>query len=377
MIDINHKVRILIIAGQLVVGGAERQLYLWLSNIDRGKYEPMVITLHPGDYWEKPIEALGITIRRVPQSRNRLSRIIRIMRIARELKPDLIHGWHKFAGIYAALTGKLLGVKTLVGIRNTFESFHENELDSRLLLKFIDAILTNSRQTASKLANIIKNDKPRLFCVQNAVEDDFSDRSTARKNLAQQYRLPLDAIWLVSMGRMYPLKRFDTLISITNDLRDSVNNFHLVLIGDGPQKSVLKAQVHELGLKDYVTFLGEVPLAYQWLKAFDIFCFTSVDEGLPNVIMEAAAAGLPIVTWQLPFYEELLVSNEMALLVEPNNEQAFAQAVLELILNPDLRTKMGNRAREHLLDNFSVERFTQSMTQVYEQLLIPERDGKA
>lgn len=377
MADTNHKIRILIIAGQLVVGGAERQLYLWLSNIDRAKYEPLVITLHPGDYWEKPIEALGISILRVPQRKNRIFRLFQILKIAQEFKPDLIQGWHKFAGIYAVLAGKWLGVKTLVGIRNTFETFHEKAPDSRFLLMFTDAILTNSRQTAEKITHIINNEKPGLFCVQNAVEDVFTDRSAARSELALTYGLPTDSTWLVSIGRMYPLKNFDSLIRYMASLVQFETKIHLILVGDGPLKKEYEELTCKLGLNHHVTFLGEVPQVDKLLRAFDIFCFASTDEGLPNVVMEAAAAGLPIVTWRLPFYEELLESADMAFLVDPGDEKAFTEALLRLIRDPGLRTSMGERARQHMLESFSVERYTRSMTQVYERILNSEHGDKA
>src|SRR5215469_4719903 len=92
-----------IVAGQLVVGGAERQLFLWLSNLDRAKYNPVVLSLHPGykDYWEDPIQKLGIPLLFVPPRRNKLFRLLDITAKLRTQRPDLIHGWHLFASPYA------------------------------------------------------------------------------------------------------------------------------------------------------------------------------------------------------------------------------------------------------------------------------------
>ena len=98
-------------AGQLVVGGAERQLYLWLSHLDRTRFRPVVVTLHPeyGDYWEGPIESLDIPVLRVPRRRNRLWRLAQVVRLLHPFRPSLVHGWHLFASPYAGAAAGCCG----------------------------------------------------------------------------------------------------------------------------------------------------------------------------------------------------------------------------------------------------------------------------
>ena len=127
-----EKVTAAIIAGQLVVGGAEQQLYLWLSHLDRQRFDPVVITLNPGDYWEKPIEDLGIPLIRVHRNRNRLARLIRIVRILRAYQPSLVHGWHTFSSVYAGFAGKILGIKSLGGMRSSYKTL-ESAWETRLM----------------------------------------------------------------------------------------------------------------------------------------------------------------------------------------------------------------------------------------------------
>jgi len=105
------------------------------------------------------------------------------------------------------------------------------------------------------------------------------------------------------------------------------------------------------------------------LSALDIFCFTSLDEGLPNVVMEAAVAGVPVVAWHVPFVEELLGASSMVLLVEPKNLGDFKDGLLKLIRSSELRIKIGKAGRDHVLKNFTSLLFVQRMTDVYESLL--------
>lgn len=360
---------IAIIAGQLVVGGAEKQLYLWLANLDRESFNPIVLTLHPGygDYWEKPVEDLGIPLFRINHRKNRFSRLREIRRTLQPFQPQLVHGWHLFSGAYASLVAPRFKAKSLVGIRSSFESI-QNSLELRIAERFADAFITNSESAAAR----IKSEKPsvrQVYVVPNAVIVDFEAREAVREKLKQELGLRPDALWLIAIGRMEQLKHFDELLEVAASLREKHCNFQLILIGGGAEESHLKQLSQQLRLEDYVRITGEIPNANRWLKGFDIFCMPSVSEGLPNVVMEAAAAGLPIVTWQLPFYEELLTPDETALMAAPGDRAGFEQAVLKLINDQSLREELGAAAQAQITEKFSLDRYIQNMTRVYEMML--------
>ena len=360
---------IAIIAGQLVVGGAEKQLYLWLANLDRESFNPIVLTLHPGygDYWEKPVEDLGIPLFRINHRKNRFSRLREIRRTLQPFQPQLVHGWHLFSGAYASLVAPRFKAKSLVGIRSSFESI-QNSLELRIAEHFADAFITNSESAAAR----IKSEKPsvrQVYVVPNAVIVDFEAREAVREKLTQELGLRPDALWLIAIGRMEQLKHFDELLEVAASLREKHCNFQLILICGGAEESYLKQLSQQLRLEDYVRITGEIPNANRWLKGFDIFCMPSVSEGLPNVVMEAAAAGLPIVTWQLPFYEELLTPSETALMAAPGDRAGFEQAVLKLINDQSLREELGAAAQAQITEKFSLDRYIQNMTRVYEMML--------
>lgn len=363
-------IKIAIIAGQLVVGGAEQQLYNWLANLDRKRFDPIVLTLHPGhgDFWEEPIRDLGIPLYEIPERSNKLVRLHQIIRILRPFKPALIHGWHAFPGVYAGLSAKWLGAKSIAGIRSSYLPL-KGALETKIIRRFCDAVVANSQTAASEYQVAQRPKRQKLFVVQNAVENNFLDRELARKELVDQYSLPPDPVWFVSIGRMDPLKRFDTLVQVCAGLKLAGYDFHLVLIGDGPEKGNLEKLVKENQLNSQVTFTGEVPSISLWLPAFDVFCFPSVAEGSPNVIMEAALAGLAIVAWDLPFNREILPDPILALLIEPGNQKALREALIQLINSETIRQRMGSEAQKHVQTSFGLHRFIEAMTSVYENVL--------
>lgn len=363
--------RIAIITGQLVVGGAERQLYLWLANMDRQRFEPIVLTLHPGfgDYWEIPIEELGIRLYRIARSTNRLSRFRQILAILKDFDPHLIHGWNLFSGVYAAAAAKFLRAKSLCGVRNTYKTFASHRLLSTLALRLADGFVVNSNSAALALRQRLGSSNKHVRVVPNAIEPIQGGREERRKELSTKYQLDQNSILLASVGRMESSKRFDLLLALLASLRDKDPNLQLVLFGDGPERKTLEAKSEALSLNSNITFAGEVPLASHWLPAFDLFVFPSVDEGLPNVVMEAAAAGLPIVTWDLPFNREILENEKTGLLVEAGNVQKLEEALLRLISSPQLRSQLGRQAQAQTQKRFSLEQYICNLTAVYDNLL--------
>ncbi|HHX08677.1 MAG TPA: glycosyltransferase [Chloroflexi bacterium] len=363
-------IKIAIIAGQLVVGGAEQQLYNWLANLDRKRFDPIVLTLHPGhgDFWEEPIRDLGIPLYEIPERSNKLVRLHQIIRILRPFKPALIHGWHAFPGVYAGFSAKLLGARSVAGIRSSYLPL-KGALETKIIRRFCDAVVANSQIAASEYQLAQRPKRQKVFVVQNAVEKNFLDRETARQKLIAIYSLPPDPGWIASIGRMDSLKRFDTLVQVCAELKLAGYDFHLVLIGDGPEKGNLEKLVKENHLNSQVTFTGEVPAARRLLPAFDVFCFSSVAEGSPNVLMEAALAGLAIVAWDLPFNREILPKMNLALLVEPGNQRAMLNALIRLINSETFRQSLGSEAQKHVQTSFGLHRFIEAMTSVYENVL--------
>ena len=179
------------------------------------------------------------------------------------------------------------------------------------------------------------------------------------------------------MGRFQESKRFDILLDLMAMLK--AEDVLLLLVGDGPMFAALKSKAASLGISDRVVFTGEDADARLWMSAFDIFCFPSEDEGLPNAVMEAAAAGVPIVGWRSPFLEEILEDGRSAVLVERGDVQALQGAITALIRDPERRNRLGLSGRSRVLNTFSVRRLVDGMTLTYERmfsgLLINDASG--
>ena len=357
-----------IVAGQLVVGGAERQLYLWLSHLDRNRFAPVVATLHPdsGDYWEDRIESLGIPLLRVPRRRNRLLRLKSLVSLLRPFRPRLLHGWHLFASPYAGAAAACLRAPASLGsLRSSYRAYRVQRRQALLTEWLTDGLLVNSHAAASKFQ---RQGTRRIFVVPNAVEDDVADRASARRRVGQAWGLDPSRFWIASMGRFAESKRFDLLGNAAASLRDAGHDIQFVLIGYGEGTDALRRQVDALGLSDRVVVTGSDPEARRWLSAFDAFCFPSMDEGLPNAVMEAAVAGVPVVGWRTDFLEELL-GEEAAAFAPMGDSRGLTEAIASLIARPDERARLAREGRRRMLAHFGVPRLVEGLSSVYETLL--------
>jgi glycosyltransferase involved in cell wall biosynthesis len=370
----------IIIAGQLVLGGAERQLYLWLSHLDRDRFRPVLVTLHPdcNDYWEGPIASLGVEIVRVARHKNKLSRLRAVCRAVESHRPALIHGWHLFSSPYAGVCARLVRARASLGsFRGSFRAYADSRLKSALTDLFVDGLVVNSAVVAQKIEGARRLPRRPVFAVPNAVEPITANRQVARRRFGELWNIPEGRTWIGSVGRFEESKRFDVLLEVTASLVRRGEEVHLILMGYGDEAERLKRTATISGIDSRVTITGELADARIWIQVLDVFAFTSVDEGLPNVVMEAAAAGVPIVAWKTDFVRELFDVEDAAVLVEAGNVRAFEEGLTALIRNRECRLGLAERAQREILTRFGVSSFVNRMSGAYEMVLSLGRDGGA
>lgn len=172
------------------------------------------------------------------------------------------------------------------------------------------------------------------------------------------------------VGGLKPEKNVSTLIKA---FRDALENnpearVRLTIIGDGPMRGLLEETVKRYNLSSYVFFLGFIPDAYRFLNIIDLFVLPSLSEGSPFSLIEAMAAGKAIIASDMPSIREIVRHNEEAILVDPSDVEALTQAILLLYNNPNLRAKLGRKAREKA-KLYDVSKVYGQILNVYEQLV--------
>ena len=174
---------------------------------------------------------------------------------------------------------------------------------------------------------------------------------------------------LLFISRLMYQKGIDTLIKACGILKEkNITNFRLNIVGDGHLKGLMFSLIEKFKLNERINFLGwreleELPEIY---RRADIFVLPSVMEGMPSVVLQAMASGLPIIGTKVKGFEEVLENNINGLSVEYNNHIALADAIEKLIKSPELREKMGTNSFNKV-KNFSWESIAQKYLELYER----------
>jgi glycosyltransferase involved in cell wall biosynthesis len=184
-----------------------------------------------------------------------------------------------------------------------------------------------------------------------------------------------DDVLLVYAGRLVPIKRVDRAIRAVAHAREQGVRARLAVVGDGPLREELTALRDSLELGDPVRFLGYRDRLKSAIAGADIAILTSDNEGTPVFLIEAGAGSTPAVATSVGGVPDV-VKAETGLLVAPEDESALAEAIERLAGDPDLRTALGGRAREHVRDRFASTRLLEDIDRLYRRLL-DERAARA
>jgi glycosyltransferase involved in cell wall biosynthesis len=355
--------KIAFIAGTLGQGGAEKQLFHLLRALRDDGTSLHLLSLTRGEYWEAPIRELDIPVTWVGQSPARLVRLRRITSALRNIAPHLIQSQHFYTNLYAALAGRLLRIPSVGAIRNDLfsELQHSGRMLGPLSLRLPTWLVANS-EAAIANARQLGVAAHRLALLANAIEVG-----------APITRLPVDQparLRLATAGRLVRQKRYDRFIRLIAALGAQTEApVEAALYGAGPLRFELEELAQQLGLRSpRFAFRGLISDPRQIYAATDIFVLTSDWEGSPNVILEAMAAGLPVVTTRVGDLATLINHGINGFCHAPDDESGMVDSIIQLLASPQRRSQMGNQARATIDAHYSPGQYLRRVADLYQQL---------
>jgi glycosyltransferase involved in cell wall biosynthesis len=282
----------------------------------------------------------------------------------------LMQGLHLAAGLPVA---RLLGKKILMkaggsGVLPAMALSPTGRLEIHWLRKWGDRIMIlNEGMRAEALAAGFPAD--RLVWMPNPVDTElFSPAPDAeRSRLRAEHKLPMNAGVIIYTGRLAPEKSLHLLVDAFATVHRERAHAYLLLVGDGPVRPALKEQARRLSCEHNVRFVGsvdpsEVP---RWLQMADVFALVSLNEGFPCALVEAMSVGLASVVSDIPANQQLVQSEKHGLLPPAGRAAGIAMALIRLLDDGELRTRMGAEARRSVKEKYAIERVLER----YEALL--------
>lgn len=224
----------------------------------------------------------------------------------------------------------------------------------RLLFNSADAVIGCSDGVANDLAEHFGVRRDRLGTIYNpAYRDDFLASATQAVDHPWLQSLTRERPLLLAAGRLHVVKGFDVLLQALQRVRESVDA-RLIILGEGKERAALEAQVQALGLDEVVSMPGRQPTIAPWMARADLYVLSSRREGLPTVLIESLASGLPVVSTRCPSGpEEILENGRHGTLMDVGDVEALAQAILAQLREPasaEQREQLRRRAAEFSLD---------------------------
>jgi glycosyltransferase involved in cell wall biosynthesis len=378
-------VRVAFLTPTLSQGGAERQQLLLAELLPRPAFEVRFIALLERGDWASRAESLGVRVDVLGLSRptggldprwglDGLRATGRYRDLVRDV--DIVDAWLAPSFTFAALNQPFARVPVMIAGRRSLSDLYRGKSGIRRAVtswaaRRAAAVVANSQVAAREVVSDDRVDASRVVVIPNAVLPVVADPAAAAR-MRRTWGFGERDLVVGCVANYKPGKGLGMLIEIGARIRGQAPDLRYVLVGDGPSRDELAAAISRLALDSVVVLAGRIDDARSLYPAFDIAVQTSTSEGLPNAVLEAAAAGLPIVATDVGGTAEILESAERGVLIRPGDPDGLAGALLRVAGDPALRSALGRAALERSAD-FSTSHLVEATSALYVRLLDEHR----
>jgi glycosyltransferase involved in cell wall biosynthesis len=371
--------RVLFLVGTLHAGGLERYVtQMALTAKRQGTFEPAVLcTSKRAGIFARQLEAEGVPLYEAPSRWNRDPRALLGLRaLVAGFRPDIVHSQVNDAMLQQALA--VLGTggrpRYCVTERNCYER-HGLARARRMAQYHVLRALgcdysANADAVATHLARMVHDRRDRIQVIPNGVLAPSAEEASGREALRSELGAASGEVVLVCVARLDKHKGHARVLRAHAALRRQGLPVSLWLLGDGVERAALGQLAAELGTATHVRFLGVVANVRRYLPASDVFVLLSDHEGMPNAVIEAMSAGLPVVATAVGGVPEALDDGRAGILVAPDADDATITAHLAgLVGDPARRRALGEVARQRAQASYSLDAAFDRLLRHYEGIL--------
>ena len=349
------------------VGGLEKGIATLINNASP-EFEHMILCLsHSGESKQLISDDIPIFELHKPPG-NSVSFCLKLAKSIYRIQPDIVHT-RNWGGIDGAIAARLAGCSCVVHGEHGWDidDPHGSSLKKKLVRRYLSLGIKEFTVVSQQIENWLENDV-RVFrpvnCIYNGV-DILSDYCLVEKgSLRKELNLSDSATLVGTVGRLDPIKDQAGLISAFVTIKKKIPQCHLIVVGDGSEKENLENittdGVHLLGMRSDVMDI---------LSSLDLFVLPSLNEGISNTILEAMAAGLPVVATDVGGTPEMIQSGYNGFLVQPHDYPALIDAQLTYLLNPQLMREHGVINRSVVKEKFTIQKMVSEYESVWKRVV--------
>lgn len=368
---------------RMAIGGAQTHLLHVLRLLDRRRFNPVLCCLatdrQDAIQLLHRVRELGVPVvdaqlRDVPNSLVRLHTFRQMARVARELRRrrvQIVHSYLFHANWFGTLTARLGRIPVAIVSKRSMDVYHRarDRWACRVVNHLADRVTANAEAVRDHVHRRERCPLAKIVVITNGVEIRGTAGPPPPGPAAADELNRLGGPVVGSIARLVWKRGHKELLAAAAVVAREEPAVRFVLIGDGPLRPGLEREAATLGLNGRLRFLGAVPDAATLLPYLDVFVLPSIWEGMSNALLEAMAAGKPVVATSVGGNPELITHEKTGLLVPPADAEALAAAILRLVRDPALARSMAEAARQRVASEFTLERMVRRLEQLYDDSL--------
>ncbi len=383
-------IRVLRVIARLNVGGPALHVTHLAQGLAERGYETTLVAGDVGRGEESMAfvaERAGVEVVRLPGLSRELSPLrdalaaVRLARIIRRVRPDVVHTHTAKAGAVGRAAALLAGLRRRPVVVHTFHGHVLRGYFGRVGTLIFRGIETALARTTDRLIAVSPEVRDELVHLGVAPASKFSivrlglelerrvDFSGDVAEVRRRHGIRPEKFVVGWFGRMTAVKQTDDLLTTLTGLRERSIDALLLLVGDGDDRARLEQRAHDLGVARSCLFLGYQQDVAPWFAVCDAVLLTSVSEGTPATIIEALAAGRPVVATKVGGVSDVVDEGETGFLVRAGDTHALAERLEILARDPSRREAMGSLGRTRVLERYAVERLVDDVDALYRELL--------
>jgi glycosyltransferase involved in cell wall biosynthesis len=363
------KLRLMHITRTLGMGGMEHVISTLCRTLDPGEFECSVLCLKGAGPVAEELDAAGVQVHQIESQEDVPDYLasLKVRSLLRRHRVDVVHTHNTTALLFGASGARMAGVRTIVHTDHA-RSYPERRritIAENLVARLVYRVVAVSEETRTDLWRRIGIPERKLAIIPNGVAPGAEVEPSEVASIRQALGVGPDDV-LVGLGaRLVEQKGLAYLVEAMDEVQQRNPKVRLVIAGDGDLRESLEQDVAQRGLAGTVQFLGMRRDLSRLLRAFDLYALPSIWEGLPLVVLEAMAAGLPLVASDVGGVATAVTHQANGLLVPPKDVGALSASILTLAADPELRGRMGRKGREVFDRQFSAEAMARQYSALY------------
>jgi glycosyltransferase involved in cell wall biosynthesis len=339
-----HAIRVGYCIDSLDIGGTELNAVRTVEALDRRRFQVSVFHLHETGPLRARYQALGLQMLHLPvgplYSPRTLAQGVRFLRLLRREEIEIVHTHDLYTNIFAAPWARLAGCRVIASRRWLDATPRAGLVPlNRWSYRCAHRVIANSSLGARLLIEKERVPAARVLELPNFLEERAFNHVALELRSARRrsWGVPQDAFVIGTVARLAPVKNHALVLRALQRLDADV---HLVLVGDGPSRRELEELADELCVRRRVHFTGQLVETENLHQFFDVSVLCSRSEGFPNSVIEALAAGCPVVATPVGGVPEVIIERKTGLLVPVDQPDALAASVQELRRDAALRERL-------------------------------------